>query len=127
MFDEGFQRLEDPGAQARFMGAAGDGRNQVDIRLMGNVRRAIRPPAQRPGRAFALGKTFVLAAGVILRGVSNPPRKPLFARFSPQGAKELLGRPGVFIARRRRGRFVAILAGEFAEIAAQAFRVAPGF
>ncbi len=99
VFDEGFQRLEDPGAQARFVGAAGDGRNQVDIRLMGNVRRAIGPPAQRPGRAFALGKTFVLAAGVVFCSVNG----------------------------RRRSRFVAVLAGQFAEITAEAFRVAPCF
>jgi len=37
------------------------------------------------------------AGGGIVRQVMSPPRKPRFARFSPQGARKHLGRPGVFL------------------------------
>jgi hypothetical protein len=94
VLDEGLDGLEDAGAQAGFMRAAGHGRDQVDVGLGGH---GIDMPAEGPRRAFARSKIGMVGVGVFFGGVDRGNRFSVAGQFGQVAGEPVRIAPGLAV------------------------------
>ena len=92
VLDEGLDGIEDAGAQAGFVRAAGHGRNQIDVGL-GSDR--IDMPAESPGGAFAGGEIGMIGVGIFFGGVERGDGLCVAGQFRQVTGKALRIAPGL--------------------------------
>ncbi len=92
MFDEGLHRLEHTGAQAGFVGAAGDGGNQIDVGLGGH---ALGEPAEGPGGSLAGGEIGFLGRHVFFSGENRCHRLLIAGQLTQVASEAFRIAPGL--------------------------------